>query len=190
MADNDLISRSALLEIGTARKIIEVVGNWNELPGIAKSACTRLGLAHRKMIIDAPAVDAVELPVLPGCTVWILNHKFPAEIVEICVRKDGMFAVWVEYDRGPELAELWDDGEFDIKEIGKTVFLTVGEWEKVMYPCEHCFCGSYRSCDGCDYPEQRNKRLALESAVDLDKQAKENNAAMRKVIDFITEDLL
>ena len=58
---NDLISRSALLDVGSARKIIEVVGNWDEFPGIAKSACTRLGLAHRKLILDAPAVDAVEV---------------------------------------------------------------------------------------------------------------------------------
>ena len=60
-SNGDLISRSALIEVGTARKIIEVVGNWDELPGIAKSACTRLGLAHRKLILEAPAVDAVEV---------------------------------------------------------------------------------------------------------------------------------
>lgn len=34
----------------------------------------------------------------------------------------------------------------------------------------------------------RNKRLALEEIADLDAQTKANNAAMRKVIDFITED--
>ena len=135
-----------------------------------------------------PTVDAVVLPVKPGSVVWILNHKFPAEIEEICTRKDGVFAVWVEYDRGPELTEVWDDGEFDIKEIGKTVFLTVEELEKAMYPCEHCFCGSYRSCDGCNGLEQQTKHLELEDVVDLDKQTKENNAAMRKVIDFITEE--
>lgn len=59
--NNDLISRSALIEIGAARKIIEVVGNWNELPGIAKAACTRLGIAHKKLILDAPAVDPESL---------------------------------------------------------------------------------------------------------------------------------
>ena len=59
--NNDLISRSSLIEIGAARKIIEVVGNWNELPGIAKAACTRLGIAHKKLILDAPAVDPESL---------------------------------------------------------------------------------------------------------------------------------
>ena len=38
----------------------------------------------------------------------------------------------------------------------------------------------------CSYGERR-ERLALEDVVDLDKQTKENNAAMRRVIDFITE---
>ena len=56
-----LIDANALLEMGRARKIIEVVGNWKELPGCAKSACVRLGVAHKKMILDAPTVDAVEV---------------------------------------------------------------------------------------------------------------------------------
>ena len=74
MADNDLISRSSLLEIGATRKIIEVVSNWNELPGIAKSACTRLGIAHKKLILDAPAVDAV--PVV-RCRNCVHRHSRP-----------------------------------------------------------------------------------------------------------------
>lgn len=84
MRENDLISRSAILEIGTARKIIEVVGNWNELPGIAKSACTRLGLAHRKMIIDAPAVDAMVIPCKIGDTVWAIR---PTRGGHLCAMK-------------------------------------------------------------------------------------------------------
>ena len=35
--------------------------------------------------------------------------------------------------------------------------------------------------------ERTERKLALEDVVDLDKQTKENNAAMRRVIDFITE---
>lgn len=63
----DLISRSALLEVGSARKIIEAVGNWNELPLNAKAACTRLGCAHKKLILEAPAVDAVEVVRCRDC---------------------------------------------------------------------------------------------------------------------------
>ena len=140
---NDLISRSALM------KAMRTVTD--------DTTCPMHIAAEIEQYIDcAPAVDAVELPVRPGCVVWILNHKFPAEIEEICIRKDGVFAVWVEFDRAPELTEVWDNGEFDIKEIGKTVFLTAEEWEKAMYPCEHCFSGTYRSCDGCSYGERRD----------------------------------
>jgi hypothetical protein len=56
-----LIDADKLLEIGRARKIIEVVGNWYELPGCAKSACVRLGIAHKRLILNAPTVDAVEV---------------------------------------------------------------------------------------------------------------------------------
>lgn len=79
---NDLISRSALIEVGTARKIIEVVGNWDELPGIAKSACTRLGLAHKKLILDAPAVDAVALEILEGKMLKAVMQKQDGVVVE------------------------------------------------------------------------------------------------------------
>ena len=61
MVTKRLINANALLEMGRARKIIEVVGNWKELPGCAKSACVRLGIAHKQMILNAPTVDAVEV---------------------------------------------------------------------------------------------------------------------------------
>lgn len=146
---NDLISRSALIERCEELSAIE----WNN-----KAAPASWADAYDSFIEEleeAPAVDAVVLPVSPGQMVWILNHKFAAEIEEICVREDGVFAVWTEYERGLELTEVWDNGEFDIKEIGRTVFLTAVEWEKAMYPCEYCFSGTYRSCDGCSYGERR-----------------------------------
>jgi len=40
----------------------------------------------------------------------------------------------------------------------------------------------------CGESEERTERLALEDVVDFDKQVKENNAAMQKVMDFITEE--
>lgn len=139
---NDLISRSAML------KAMRTVTDDTTCP-------MNIAAEIEQYIGEAPAVDAVVLPVKPGDVVWILNHKFAAEIEEIRITKDGVFAVWVEHDKGPELTELWDDGEFDIKEIGKTVFLTVEEWEKAMYPCEYCFSCTYRSCDGCGCGERR-----------------------------------
>lgn len=112
--DNDLISRSASID------------------ALLKQPNTPTPSVIRRVLRQVPEMEAVVLPVRPGQAVWILNHKFAAEIEEICVREDGVFAVWTEYERGPELTEVWDDGEFDLEEIGKTVFLTVEEWEKAM----------------------------------------------------------
>lgn len=63
-----LIDADALLAMGRARKIIEVVGNWYELPGCAKSALVRLGCTYKKMILEAPTVDAK--PVVHGRCDW------------------------------------------------------------------------------------------------------------------------
>ena len=59
-----LIDAEALLQMGSAKKIIEVIGNWDELSLKAKSACVRLGVAHKRLILNAPTVDAV--PVVHG----------------------------------------------------------------------------------------------------------------------------
>lgn len=68
-----LIDADALLGMGRARKIIEVVGNWQELPGCAKSACVRLGVAHKKMILDAPTVDAVKVVRCKDCKHYLFD---------------------------------------------------------------------------------------------------------------------
>ena len=124
---NDLISRSALLH-----GVDKDIAHMREVAGADKLLNSAVNLVQntRDFIAQQTAVDAVVLPVKPGDTVWILNHRFAAEIEEIRIREDGVFAVWVEYERSPELTEVWDDGEFDLGEIGKTVFLTVEEWEK------------------------------------------------------------
>lgn len=58
---SDLISRSALLEAGSAKKINEAVEGWNELPSNAKAACIRLARENKKLVMAAPAVDAVDV---------------------------------------------------------------------------------------------------------------------------------
>jgi len=78
-------------------------------------------------IEDAPTVDAVVLPFKVGDTVWIAGDKFPAEIERIIIDADGISFEYVEYDRGRELTEVWDDGSFKPEDIGKTVFLTQEE---------------------------------------------------------------
>lgn len=83
-----------------------------------------------RMIHDAPTVDAVVLPFKVGGTVWIAGDKFPAEIERIIIDADGISFEYVEYDRGYELSEVWDDGSFKPEDIGKTVFLTQEEAER------------------------------------------------------------
>ena len=45
----------------------------------------------------------------------------------------------------------------DFDDWGKTVFATKAEAEKVLYPCETCFCGTYRGCEGCSYGRRERK---------------------------------
>lgn len=113
MRNNDLISRNALLAEYDRVHIGE--------PGGA-----------RKLIAEAPAVDALVFPCKVGDTVWIAGDKFPAEIVEIRITEDGTFFEYAEYDRGYELTELWDEGSFQAADIGKTVFLTREEAEAAL----------------------------------------------------------
>lgn len=74
--------------------------------------------------------------VLPPCkvgdTVWIKGDKFPAEIEEIRITDDGIYFAYVEYDRGYEETEVWDNCEFTLSDIGKTVFLTREAAEKAL----------------------------------------------------------
>ena len=71
-------------------------------------------------------------PCKVGDTVWIKGDKFPAEIEEIRITDDGVYFAYVEYDKGYEETEVWDNGEFTLSDIGKTVFLTREEAEKAL----------------------------------------------------------
>ena len=79
----------------------------------------------------------IKLPCKVGDKVYIPGHQFPSEIWEISINGDGVFANYVEYEYSPELTELWDDGDFAIKDIGKTVFLTREEAERALERKKH-----------------------------------------------------
>ena len=76
----------------------------------------------------------IELPCKVGDTVYFAvdNGWDCAEIDEIHIFKNDIVFEWVQYDRGYELTELWDSGDFSIRDIGKTVFLTREEAEKAL----------------------------------------------------------
>ncbi len=87
-------------------------------------------LAHYEDLAEAGRL--AELPCKVGETVYIAGEKFPAEIEEIRIHPQGIFFEYVQYDRGPELTEVWDYGSFCIDEIGKTVFRTREEAEATL----------------------------------------------------------
>jgi hypothetical protein len=63
-------------------------------------------------------------PCKVGDTVWIKGDRFPAVIEEIRITDDGVYFAYVEYDKGYEETEVWDNDEFILSDFGKTVFLT------------------------------------------------------------------
>lgn len=94
----------------------------------------RMGLPYEQLedvafelLAICPTVDAVVLPCKVGDTVWIPGDKFPAEIERIIIDVDGISFEYVEYDRGWEETEVWNDGVFQTTDIGETVFLTPEE---------------------------------------------------------------
>lgn len=76
----------------------------------------------------------VELPCRVGDKVYfpVDNGWDYAEIDKIDIFEKDIVFEWVQYDRGYELTELWDEGDFSIHDIGKTVFLTRAEAEKKL----------------------------------------------------------
>lgn len=74
----------------------------------------------------------IVLPCAVGDTAYIPNERFPAEIEEIRITPRGIFVEYVQYDRGYEETEVWNEGSFCIEDIGKEVFLTKGEAESKL----------------------------------------------------------
>lgn len=91
-------------------------------------------LAHYEDLEDEGRL--IELPCAVGDTIYIPNEIFPAEIEEIRVTPQGTFVEYVQYDKGYEETEVWDEGSFCIEDIGKTVFLTSEEAEAKLAEME------------------------------------------------------
>lgn len=87
-----------------------------------------------EIVESAPTVEAVVLPYKVGDTVYFADDLFmwPAEIEGIRIRESGVYFEWVQFARSHELTEVWDNGDFDLDDIGKTVFLTREEAEAAL----------------------------------------------------------
>ena len=77
-------------------------------------------------------------PCKVGDTVYFdaVGYHDSAEIDGIHIDAQGMSFTWVQYDVGVDITELWDEGDFDIEDIGKTVFLTKEEAERALKESE------------------------------------------------------
>ena len=49
--------------------------------------------------------------------------------------------------------------EYRDEDFGTLVFKSQRDAEDKLYPCEHCFSGTYRSCEGCSYGERKDNDL-------------------------------
>ena len=86
-------------------------------------------IANGATIMPLKIGDIVYFPIYDG-------HDY-GEIVEIhCIKEaNGGYDIifeWASYDVGVDVTELWDDGNFSVDEIGKTVFLTREEAQKAL----------------------------------------------------------
>ena len=112
---------------------------------------------YKIAIANFPTVDAVEVPpVKIGDTAFfVINGKIYEAV--IC------FITWSQFRRTGVTDELRGEVQKNhtvsarFSDWGKTVFATKEEAERVLYPCEYCFCGTYRSCEGCSYGERRTE---------------------------------
>lgn len=80
------------------------------------------------------ANGVIQLPCKVGDTVYFdaVGYHDSAEIDGIHIDENGIAFSWAQYDIGVDITELWDEGEFTIEEIGKTVFLSREEAEKAL----------------------------------------------------------
>lgn len=94
--------------------------------------CTHYCVCHRREVSQEPGFGCVDftekLCLKIGDTVYIVGHRFPAEITGVHITKKGTFLEWAEYKQsnGFNLGE-WDNGEFSVEEVGKTVFSSQDE---------------------------------------------------------------
>ena len=79
----------------------------------------------------------IELNYLPGDEVWVRGQYRVCIIENVILNKVGNAPIdvtyeWYNFEVGPDITEVWDDGEFTPEDIGKTVFNSLEEYEKAF----------------------------------------------------------
>ena len=77
-------------------------------------------------------MKTVELKYMPGDECWIRGQSRACYIDEITITEYGIGYNWVNYDYGVDVTEVWDDGYFEVDDIGKTVFDSLEELQKAF----------------------------------------------------------
>ena len=92
------------------------------------------GTENEKCMHFKPKSRIVELPCEVGQTVYfaVEDYHDSAIIDEIRITKQGIVFDWSQYEVGVDITELWDQDEFGIEAIGKTVFLSREEAENAL----------------------------------------------------------
>lgn len=74
------------------------------------------------------------MPCKIGDTIYfVTKDRFnSATINEITIAASEIQFYWTHYDKSYETTEIWDEGIFYDKDIGKTVFLSRKEAEKAL----------------------------------------------------------
>lgn len=77
-------------------------------------------------------MKTVELKYYPGDKCWVKGQHRECIIEEVTLSKSDVTYTWYNLDVGYDITEVWDDGCFTKKDIGKTVFDTLEELEKAF----------------------------------------------------------
>ena len=95
---------------------------------------SQLCVNSRKLADHLIANGVIVLPCKAGDIVYSndLDPRFDVEIERIVIEENVITFEWVQYEKGYEVTECWDEGEFSLDDFSKTVFLTKEEAEKAL----------------------------------------------------------
>lgn len=120
----------------------------------------------------------LDIPVNIGDSIFLFDEARPeAEVADITVsfesgrEKPIIIIGWAQYDVGPDITELWDEGEVDLDDLGTTFWLTYEDMVRsnrkklteYQLATDQAFRDTYGEeikecdisrrigCDGCEY---------------------------------------
>lgn len=117
----------------TAERFERVINAAKDAAKALKDAGSEIG-GFTKFLAKYIEESGAVFPICKvGDKVYIPDQfgRIEAEIDRIEITEDGIRYEWAKYDRGVDETELWDDGSFESSDVGKTVFLSFEEYEKV-----------------------------------------------------------